>query len=57
MKDFFAFVLALIDPLFELWQYSQRPAADRNEEEEKQIAMRIIRTASDERARREIEGS
>ena len=56
MKEWLTFLAALAEPLYELFQYSRRTSGELDPEEEKQIAMRIVRKASDERARREIEG-
>lgn len=55
MKEFLAFLTAITTPLIELWQYSQRPVEQRSEEEEKQIAMRIIRAAGEAEVRRSLE--
>ncbi len=56
MKPWLLFLAAIADELFALYAYTQRPASQHSVDEEQQIAMRIVRKASDEQARREITG-
>lgn len=56
MKGWLRFLTVIADELFELFQMAQSKDAP-DPEAEKQLAMRLIRKASDERARREIEGA
>ena len=55
MKDFLAFLVTIADEVYDLFAYSR--AGEPDPEQEKQLAMRIVRKASDERARRDIEGA
>ncbi len=48
------FLATIATELYDLFAYSQRAPAQMDPEYEKQLAMRIVRKASDERARREI---
>jgi len=52
MSDFLAFLARIGSELYDLFAYTQREEVD--PELEKQLAMRIVRKAADERARREI---
>lgn len=56
MKDFLSFMAVIADEVYDLFQYS-RSGNQPDPETEKQLAMRIVRKASDERTRREIESS
>jgi chaperonin GroEL (HSP60 family) len=51
------FLAGITDVLLELYTYLQRPADQRSLDSEQQLAMRIVRKASDEQARREITGA
>lgn len=55
MKEWLSFLGNIADELFQLFQLSQRDTAP-DPEEEKQIAMSLVRKASDARAKKEIEG-
>lgn len=50
------FLASITGVLFELYEYLQRPAEQRSIDQEQTLAMRIVRKASDEQARREIVG-
>jgi hypothetical protein len=50
------FLAGITGALYELYTYLQRPAGQRSLDSEQQLAMRIVRVASDEQARREITG-
>jgi hypothetical protein len=52
MGDFLAFLAGLAGPLFDLYRYVREE--NRDPEEEKALAARLIRAAIDEQARREI---
>ena len=54
MGDFLAFLAGIAGPLFDLYRYVREP--NRDPEEEKAIAARLIRAAIDEDARRDIVG-
>jgi len=54
MTDFLKFIASLGPELFELFSKTQNK--ELNEENEKQLAMNIIRKAKDEQARKEILG-
>ena len=54
--DWMRFLASITGVLFELYEYLQRPAAQRSIDQEQILAMRIVRKASDEQARREIVG-
>lgn len=56
MKDLLTFIASIADELLELFAMSQATEAP-DPEAEKDLAMRLIRKASDERARREIEAA
>lgn len=55
MTDFLRFLALIGTELYDLFAYAQRPAAQRSVEQEHQLALRIVRRASDEMAKREIE--
>ena len=55
--DWMRFLAGITDVLLELYTYLQRPADQRSLDSEQQLAMRIVRKASDEQARREITGA
>lgn len=54
MSDFLAFLAGIAGPLFDLYRYVREENKD--PEEEKAIAARLVRAAIDEQARREIVG-
>lgn len=57
--EFFLFVSALLRVLWELYTYARAVASDashQDPEKERQLAMRLVREAMDEAARREIPG-
>jgi hypothetical protein len=54
VKDWLTFLAALAEPLYELFVYTRSVTQKQDPEVEKQLAMRIIRKASDERMRREL---
>lgn len=54
MTEFLLFVAKLGTELYDLWQHAKSGRSD--PELEKKIAMRIVRKAIDEQARKEIEG-
>lgn len=56
MSDFLGFIAAIGHELYDLWAYSRRPAQQLDPEYEMQLAMRVVRKAADERAKREIVG-
>lgn len=56
MKDFLTFLLSIADELYDLFVYVRTVNRSQDPEVEKQLAMRIIRKASDERMKRELEG-
>lgn len=56
MKDFLSFLLSIADELYDLFVYVRTVNRSQDPEVEKQLAMRIIRKASDERMKRELEG-
>lgn len=56
MKDFLAFLLSISDELYDLFVYVRTVNRAQDPEVEKQLAMRIVRKASDERMKRELEG-
>lgn len=56
MKDFISFLLSIADELYDLFVYVRTVNRAQDPEVEKQLAMRIIRKASDERMKRELEG-
>ncbi len=56
MRAWLMFIAGIATELLDLYEYVQRPAAERNPADEQRIAMRIVRKASDEQARREIVG-
>lgn len=56
MTEWMAFLMSITNVLYELFVYLQRPPEQRSLDMEQQLAMRIVRKASDEQARREITG-
>ena len=54
--DWMRFLASITGVLFELYEYLQRPAEQRSLDTEQTLAMKIVRRASDEQARREIVG-
>ncbi len=56
MKAWALFIASIADELFELFEYIQRPAEQRSLDTEQRLAMKLVRKASDEQARREITG-
>jgi hypothetical protein len=56
VKDFLSFLLSIADELYDLFVYVRTVNRSQDPEVEKQLAMRIIRKASDERMKRELEG-
>lgn len=52
MREWLFFLAALADPLFELFSHVRSGRDD--PEAERQIAMRLVRAAKDDEARREI---
>ncbi len=56
MSDFLLFLASIGTELYNLFVYIQRPSGQRDADEERRLAMTIIRKASDEQARREITG-
>lgn len=56
MKAWALFIASIADELFELFEYLQRPAEQRSIDQEQRLAMKLVRRASDEQARREITG-
>lgn len=57
VRDWLLFLSTIATELFELFAYVQRPPEQRSLDEEQKLAMRIVRKASDEQARREISGA
>jgi hypothetical protein len=50
------FLANIADELYDLFVYVRKVGQTQDPEVEKQLAMRIVRKASDERMRRELEG-
>lgn len=50
------FLSSLAEPLYELFVYTRSVTQKQDPEVEKQLAMRLVRAASDEKMRRELEG-
>jgi hypothetical protein len=56
VKDFLSFLLTIADELYDLFVYVRAVNRTQDPEVEKQLAMRIIRKASDEKMKRELDG-
>lgn len=56
MKDFLSFLFALGDELYDLFAYTRSIQQQADPEQEKQLAMAIVRKASDERMKRDLGG-
>ena len=56
MREWLMFLAGIATELYDLFAYVQRPPEQRSLDSEQQLAMRIVRKASDEQARREITG-
>lgn len=56
MSELLLFLASIATELKDLFDYTQKPADQRSIDQEQQLAMRIVRKASDEQARREIQG-
>jgi hypothetical protein len=60
VKEFLAFLFSVADELYEIFVYTKQvasdPSAALDAEHEKQLAMRLIRKASDAQMRRELSG-
>lgn len=56
MKDFLEFLAAIATPLMDLFSHANKPAIEQDPEEERQIALRLVRAAKDAQARAEIPG-
>ncbi len=54
MKEWLTFLASIATELYDLFQYTQRAEQVPNPDYEMQLAMRIVRRAADDRARREI---
>lgn len=56
MKDFILFLVSIADELYDLFTYVRATNRAQDPEVEKQLAMRIVRKASDEKMRQELGG-
>jgi hypothetical protein len=56
MREWLIFLSTIATELYELFTYVQKPADQRSIDQEQILAMRIVRRASDEQAKREITG-
>lgn len=56
MKDWLMFLSSLAEPLYELFVYTRSVTQKQDPEVEKQLAMKLVRAASDEKMKRELEG-
>ncbi|CAN5754001.1 hypothetical protein BH11MYX2_BH11MYX2_41470 [soil metagenome] len=56
MREWLVFLAGIATELYDLFVYVQRPSEQRSIDSEQQLAMRIVRKASDEQARRGIDG-